>query len=72
MSAGKAVARASSSAFAMEDQRSRELMRDLHEVRPAIYWSDFLMTALAGWAGFAMAVMVRPFSPGMFLGGGAG
>jgi fatty acid desaturase len=54
-------------AFAREDYRTRELMKDLHGVKPAIYWADFLVTALAGWIAFAMAVRLRPFSIGMLV-----
>ena len=57
----------SGKAFALEDSRTRELMKDLHEAKPFVYWADFLVTALAGWSAFAMAVMLHPFSPGMFL-----
>jgi fatty acid desaturase len=53
--------------FEMEDYRTRELMKDLHGARPAIYWADFLLTALAGWIAFAVAIRLRPLSPGMFF-----
>lgn len=60
------------STFELEDLRTRELMKGLYRVKPAVYWSDFLITALAGWTGFAMAVILRPFSPGMLLAAAAG
>jgi fatty acid desaturase len=55
------------SSFELEDRRAREVLKDLHEAKPAIYWSDLLATALVGWAAFAFAVALRPFSPGMFF-----
>jgi fatty acid desaturase len=71
MSAPSVSLEGSSSAFAMEDCRTRELMKDLHGPKPAIYWADFLLTALVGWAAFAMAVRLRPFSAGMLFAGAA-
>jgi len=53
--------------FAQEDFQTRELMKDLHGVKPAVYWADFLGTALAGWIAFALAVKLRPFSPLMLF-----
>ncbi len=55
------------SAFALEDYRTRELMKDLHGVKPSIYWADLLVTALVGWVAFALAVWLRPFSVGMLV-----
>jgi fatty acid desaturase len=43
----------------------RELVRDLHRVRPAVFWTDLAATSMVGWAAFAGAVELRPFSPGM-------
>jgi fatty acid desaturase len=54
-------------AFALEDHRARELMKNLHGAKPAVYWADFLVTTLAAWVAFAMAVRLRPFSPGMLF-----
>lgn len=43
----------------------RELVRDLHRARPAVFWADLVATSLAGWGAFVAAVVLRPFSPGM-------
>jgi fatty acid desaturase len=51
--------------FAAEDRQTRELVRDLHQIRPAIYWIDFLITTAIGWASFALAVALPPLSPAM-------
>jgi fatty acid desaturase len=51
--------------FATEDRLTRDLVRDLHEVRPALYWRDLLATCLLGWSGFVFAVVLRPFSLAM-------
>src|SRR5271170_217018 len=51
--------------FVAEDRRTRELVRDLHAVRPLVYWLDLLLTAAAGWSAFALAVALRPMSAGM-------
>jgi fatty acid desaturase len=67
MTAGRSLAENSSPAFDRQDYRAREVMRDLHGVKPAIYWTDFLMSALTGWTGFAMAVKLHPFSFGMLF-----
>jgi fatty acid desaturase len=48
--------------FALEDRHTRELVRDLHGVRPAVYWTDLLITCAVGWTAFAFAVVLRPFS----------
>jgi fatty acid desaturase len=53
------------SSFTAEDRLTRDLLRDLHDVRPAVYWKDFLGTCLAGWSGFVLAVSLKPFSPAM-------
>jgi fatty acid desaturase len=45
----------------------RNLLADLHEVRPAIYWSDFLLTTVGAWASFALAVSVPVCSVGALL-----
>jgi fatty acid desaturase len=45
----------------------RTLVRDLHRVRPAIFWTDLLATSVIGWGAFVGAVMLRPFSPIMTL-----
>ena len=46
------------------------LVKDLHRPRPAIFWADLLLSALAGWGGFGIALFARPFSPIMWLGCG--
>jgi fatty acid desaturase len=51
--------------FVAEDRQIRELVRDLHVVRPRVYWLDLLLTAAAGWSAFALAVALRPMSAGM-------
>jgi fatty acid desaturase len=43
----------------------RELVRDLHRVRPAVFWADLAITGVVGWGAFAAAVALQPFSPGM-------
>jgi hypothetical protein len=48
-----------------EDYITRDLVRDLHQVRPTHYWKDLLTSALLGWSGFALSVILRPFSPAM-------
>lgn len=37
-------------------------LADLYELRPAIYWSDFLLSTLAGWTSFALAVVAPAWS----------
>ena len=44
------------------------LVRDLQQPRPAIFWTDLLLSAAAGWAGFAIVLFSKPFSAGMWLG----
>jgi fatty acid desaturase len=53
--------------FSLEDRQARDLVRDLHTVIPAIYWTDLLLTAAAGWAAFALAIVLRPFSGPMLI-----
>ena len=55
------------STFETEDRRMRELVRSLHAIRPAVYWTDLLITASTGWTAFALAVMLRPFSIAMLM-----
>lgn len=38
-----------------------ELTRDLNSARPHIYWSDFLGSALLGYAALAVAILAIPF-----------
>ncbi len=51
--------------FVLDDGEMKRLVRDLHQTRPAIYWTDLFATALVGWIAFAAAVMLRPFSAAM-------
>ncbi|MDQ6708216.1 MAG: fatty acid desaturase [Acidobacteriota bacterium] len=48
------------------DQEARRLVKDLHAPRPAIYWTDLLLTSATGWTAFAIAIIARPFSGQMF------
>lgn len=41
----------------------RPLVRDLHKVNRVIFWVDLLASCVAGWAAFAAAVILPPFSP---------
>jgi len=43
----------------------RELVRDLHRVKPAVFWADLAATSAVGWSAFVAAVVLRPFSAGM-------
>lgn len=52
--------------FDLEDRQTRTLVRDLHQPRPAVYWTDLLLTATIGWAAFATAVRLPLFSIGMW------
>ncbi|HEY1754153.1 MAG TPA: fatty acid desaturase [Bryobacteraceae bacterium] len=45
-----------------EDREARRLVSDLHTPRPAIYWTDMLLSALTGWGAFAAAIVFQPFS----------
>ena len=38
------------------ERQSRELVRDLQNRRPAVYWTDFLLSTFIGWSAFAFAV----------------
>src|SRR5215471_10582117 len=38
------------------DQLSRDLVRDLQSPNPVTYWTDFLLSSLAGWTAFVLAV----------------
>ena len=42
---------------------ANSLVRDLHQARPRIYWTDLLLSAAIGWGAFAGALNVtRPFT----------
>lgn len=47
------------------DRQARDLVRDLHSPRPAVFWTDLLLTALVSWTAFAFAVTLPPLSPTM-------
>jgi fatty acid desaturase len=53
--------------FAAEDRQTRELVRDLHTARPAVYWTDLMVTASVGWGALAVAVALPLFSAWMFF-----
>jgi hypothetical protein len=50
---------------ALFDAEARRLVADLHAPRPRVFWMDLIASAGLGWAGFALAVMLPPFSVGM-------
>jgi fatty acid desaturase len=54
-----------SSSFHLEDIQTRELVRGLNTVKPAVYWLDLLITACVGWTAFAMATALPALSVGM-------
>ena len=47
------------------DVVTQRLVVDLHEPRPAIFWTDLLVTATVGWVAFAAAVRATMLSPVM-------
>lgn len=62
--AAPALARATRAQFMAEDDKAmlraaRELTRGLGEARPAIYWSDMLLSAGLGYAGIATAILAE-------------
>jgi fatty acid desaturase len=59
-----AAARATRAQFMAEDDKAmlraaRELTQGLGEARPAIYWSDMLLSAGLGYAGIATAILAE-------------
>lgn len=46
----------------LDDRIVRPLVRDLHRVKPGVYWADFLLSAAVGWAGLISAVLLPSFS----------
>jgi fatty acid desaturase len=50
--------------FEAEDREARNLLKNLHSARPAIYWVDLLLTSALGWTAFMIAART-PFSLGM-------
>jgi fatty acid desaturase len=55
------------STLALDENIVRPLVRDLHKVNRAIFWGDFLLSAMAGWTAFAAAVLFPFLSWGMIL-----
>lgn len=51
--------------FVLDDSEMKRLVRDLHQTRPAIYWTDLFATAFLGWTAFAVCIILRPFSAAM-------
>ncbi len=51
--------------FQEADVEARRLVSDLHAPRPAIFWTDLLLSAGIGWSAFAIAFAAKPFSPAM-------
>jgi fatty acid desaturase len=49
------------------ERESKRLVSDLHNPRPAIYWTDLLLSALIGWTAFAAAVAWEPLSRRMIF-----
>jgi fatty acid desaturase len=52
-------------ALEIDEIQVRALVRDLHRVKPAVYWIDLLTGTTLGWTAFALAAILRPFSVGM-------
>lgn len=42
---------------------AREIAKRFSRPKPAIYWTDYLISASLGWAAFVVAVLSLPFSP---------
>ena len=53
---------ASPGAFQAADLEARRLLSDLHTPRPAIFWTDLMLSAAVGWGAFAACVASRSFS----------
>jgi fatty acid desaturase len=51
--------------FQTADLEARRMVSDLHTPRPAIYWTDLLLSAGVGWTAFGIAFAAKPFSPAM-------
>jgi fatty acid desaturase len=45
------------------DVASRRLIQDLHDPRPAIFWSDLVASAAIGWAAFGLASAAPQWTP---------
>lgn len=48
-----------------QDRQTRELLRDLGQPKPGVFWTDLVLTALIGWIAFGFAVALAPFSAPM-------
>lgn len=42
------------------NNQAHNLVRDLHNPRPVIFWADLAITALVAWLAFALAVVLDP------------
>lgn len=51
----------------VDDLCVKSLVRDLHRVKPVVYWLDLLLSSNIGWVCLAFAVVLRPFSFGMLV-----
>jgi hypothetical protein len=43
------------------DECARDLVRDLHDPKPVIFWADFAATAVVGWSAFWGAVALDSY-----------
>jgi fatty acid desaturase len=48
-------------------RRVASLVRDLHRIRPEIYWTDLVLSMLTGWGAFAAALIVHNKAGGALL-----
>jgi fatty acid desaturase len=60
--AGAREARASTRAA----NQTADLVRDLHQTRPGIYWTDLLLSLLIGWGAFAATMIMGATVMGAF------
>lgn len=49
------------------DPVTRQSIRDLHRLKPAIFWADFLASASLGWGAFALALRLPNYSLAMIM-----
>ncbi len=49
------------------DREAFLLVKDLHQPRAALYWTDLAVTAAIGWSAFGYALLASPFSVRMIL-----
>lgn len=52
----------------LSDTVVKPMVRDLHTVKPGIYWTDLLLTSFFGWTGFVAALAAPALSWWMFAG----